>query len=84
MTLAKKHFGIPTVLDPEYLSSPYIDELSGKYNIRDWRRTSVDGIRCIISTSITSTNSENYGYEWSVNKHNASFLVVRSACREVT
>ena len=29
MTLAKKHFGIPTVLDPEYLSSPYIDELSG-------------------------------------------------------
>ncbi|XP_037076140.1 filamin-B-like [Pollicipes pollicipes] len=29
MSLAKKHFGIPTVLDPEYLASPYIDELSG-------------------------------------------------------
>jgi filamin len=29
MELAKKVFGIPMVLEPEYLASPFLDELSG-------------------------------------------------------
>jgi filamin len=29
MELAKNHFHIPLVLQPEYLSSPHLDELSG-------------------------------------------------------
>lgn len=29
MELAEKHFKIPMVLEPEYLSSPHLDELSG-------------------------------------------------------
>ncbi|CAG0902821.1 unnamed protein product, partial [Cyprideis torosa] len=29
MELAQKEFGIPMVLDPEYLASPHLDELSG-------------------------------------------------------
>ena len=29
MEIAEKHFRIPMVLEPEYLSSPHLDELSG-------------------------------------------------------
>jgi filamin len=29
MEIAKREFGIPMVLEPEYLASPYLDELSG-------------------------------------------------------
>lgn len=29
MTLARDQLGVPMVLDPEYLASPYLDELSG-------------------------------------------------------
>ena len=29
MEVAEKHFKIPCVLEPEYLSSPHLDELSG-------------------------------------------------------
>ena len=29
MEVAEKHFKIPMVLEPEYLSSPHLDELSG-------------------------------------------------------
>ena len=29
MEVAEKHFRIPMVLEPEYLSSPHLDELSG-------------------------------------------------------
>lgn len=29
MEIAKKEFDIPVVLEPEYLASPYLDELSG-------------------------------------------------------
>jgi len=29
MEVAEKHFGIPMVLEPEYLASPHLDELSG-------------------------------------------------------
>lgn len=29
MELARDHFNIPMVLEPEYLASPYLDELSG-------------------------------------------------------
>jgi hypothetical protein len=29
MELAEKQFGIPMVLEPEYLASPHLDELSG-------------------------------------------------------
>ena len=29
MEIAEQHFGIPMVLEPEYLSSPHLDELSG-------------------------------------------------------
>ena len=29
MELAQKHFGIPMILEPEYLASPHLDELSG-------------------------------------------------------
>ena len=29
MELAKKEFAIPMVLEPEYLASPFLDELSG-------------------------------------------------------
>lgn len=29
MSLAQKHFNIPLVLEPEYLASPHLDELSG-------------------------------------------------------
>lgn len=29
MEIAKREFNIPMVLEPEYLSSPYLDDLSG-------------------------------------------------------
>ena len=29
MELAQRHFNIPLVLEPEYLASPHLDELSG-------------------------------------------------------
>lgn len=29
MDLANRHFGVPRVLEPEYLASPWLDELSG-------------------------------------------------------
>lgn len=29
MEVAEKQFGIPLVLEPEYLASPHLDELSG-------------------------------------------------------
>ena len=29
MDLAQRHFNIPLVLEPEYLASPHLDELSG-------------------------------------------------------
>ena len=29
MEIAKREFDIPAVLEPEYLASPYLDELSG-------------------------------------------------------
>jgi filamin len=29
MSIAQNHFGIPMVLEPEYLASPHLDELSG-------------------------------------------------------
>ena len=29
MEMAQKHFNIPLVLEPEYLASPHLDELSG-------------------------------------------------------
>lgn len=29
MNLANRHFGVPRVLEPEYLASPWLDELSG-------------------------------------------------------
>ena len=31
MEIAKKEFDIPMVLEPEFLASPYLDDLSGEF-----------------------------------------------------
>lgn len=49
MEVAKKELGVPIVLDPEYLASPHLDELSGMTYISYFMRENGPGYRSTLN-----------------------------------
>lgn len=49
MDIAKKELGVPIVLDPEYLASPHLDELSGMTYISYFMRENGPGYRSTLN-----------------------------------
>lgn len=45
MDVARTHFGIPMVLEPEYLASPFLDELSGMTYLSYFMKENSPGFR---------------------------------------
>lgn len=49
MDLAKKELGVPIVLDPEYLASPHLDELSGMTYLSYFMKENGPGYRTTLN-----------------------------------
>lgn len=45
MELARQEFGIPLILEPEYLASPFLDELSGMTYLSYFMKEDSPGFR---------------------------------------
>lgn len=45
MELARQEFGVPMVLEPEYLASPFLDELSGMTYLSYFMKEDSPGFR---------------------------------------
>lgn len=45
MELARQEFGIPMILEPEYLASPFLDELSGMTYLSYFMKEDSPGFR---------------------------------------
>lgn len=45
MELARREFGVPLILEPEYLASPFLDELSGMTYLSYFMKEDSPGFR---------------------------------------
>lgn len=48
MELARAQFGVPMVLEPEYLASPFLDELSGMTYLSYFMKENSPGFRATL------------------------------------
>lgn len=63
MELAKKVFDIPMVLEPEYLASPYLDDLSGMTYLSYFMRENSPGFFATlrwVTSQIPQTKIKNF------------------------
>lgn len=63
MELARREFDIPLVLEPEYLASPYLDELSGMTYLSYFMRENSPGYHATlrwVQNQITDKSVKNF------------------------
>jgi len=67
MELAKKVFGIPMVLEPEYLASPFLDELSGMTYLSYFMKENSPGFFATlrwVTSQIPGQKVKNFTTDW--------------------
>lgn len=77
MEIAKKEFNIPMVLEPEYLSSPYLDDLSGMTYLSYFMKEGGPGYTATLDwvrNAIPECNVKNFTTDWN-DGHALSTLV---------
>uniref|UniRef100_A0A8D8PWX3 Filamin-C n=1 Tax=Cacopsylla melanoneura TaxID=428564 RepID=A0A8D8PWX3_9HEMI len=71
MELARTHFNIPMVLEPEYLASPHLDELSGMTYLSYFMREHSAGFRATlawVNSQLKDHTVSNFTTDWNDGK----------------
>ncbi|KAG8237576.1 hypothetical protein J437_LFUL003300, partial [Ladona fulva] len=72
MEIARREFGIPMVLEPEYLASPFLDELSGMTYLSYFMKEDSPGFHATlrwVNSKLPQTSSvRNFTKEWNDGK----------------
>ncbi|XP_063983805.1 filamin-C isoform X1 [Diachasmimorpha longicaudata] len=79
MEIAKREFDIPVVLEPEYLASPYLDELSGMTYLSYFMKESSPGFHATlrwVNSQLTHAPVRNFTTDW--NDGRALCSIVRN------
>ncbi|KMQ96133.1 filamin-a-like isoform x1 protein, partial [Lasius niger] len=67
MEISKREFDIPMVLEPEYLASPYLDELSGMTYLSYFMKESSPGFHATlrwVNSQLSHTSIRNFTTDW--------------------
>lgn len=67
MELARSRFNVPMILEPEYLASPYLDELSGMTYLSYFMKENSPGFRSTlrwVNSQIPKNKVTNFTRDW--------------------
>lgn len=78
MELARSQFGVPLVLEPEYLASPFLDELSGMTYLSYFMKENSPGFRATlrwVNSQLKDKHISNFTVKYYVNMKTLKQLV---------
>ncbi|XP_076033094.1 filamin-A-like [Oratosquilla oratoria] len=77
MEIAKKEFNIPMLLEPEYLASPYLDDLSGMTYLSYFMKEGAPGYKATlewVQKTLPDKNITNFTSDWNDGTNLASLV----------